>query len=149
MWKRILLPVTVVGAVTLVGCSSSEDAASPTADGGSQSHLAEWSTEPPQVSDDVRRDDLTHERVVEWTHYDEVAENQLRFFFMAGTPSCYGSRAVVEESGTAVSVAVIEGTLPDAPDACTDEGRFASLLVETDAPVGEREVLPLTDPDLH
>ncbi|MFT3942559.1 MAG: hypothetical protein QM705_01850 [Ancrocorticia sp.] len=99
----------------------------------------------PQV-DDEPRDDLTNEHVVEWDHLEVFSETSIRVKFWVGSDRCYGTRAVVEETDTTIAIAAIEGLLPDAPQECTKEARGASLLVETKSPIGDREIIPLLDP---
>lgn len=99
--------------------------------------------------DDTPRNDLSQERAVDWQRFELVDDNTIRVFFSAGTESCYGTRAVVEETDEAVEIAVIEGKIPGAPDVCTLIARQASILVETSQPVGDREVIPPADPELN
>lgn len=100
-------------------------------------------------ADDAHRHDLTEERVIEWNRHEVVSDTEVRVFFMAGSEECYGVRSVVKETETEIHVAVIEGVLPDSPDVCTMEARNASLLVETDQPIDDRQIVPLTDPELQ
>ncbi len=103
------------------------------------------SSSVPQV-DDEPRNDMTNERIVEWDQVEAVSETSIRISFTADSESCFGTRAVVKESDVTIAVAVIEGTLPDAPEACTLEARAGSLVVETKEPIGDREIIPLLDP---
>lgn len=111
------------------------------------------STQPEESEDteidDTPRNDLSQERAVDWQRFELVDDNSVRVFFSAGSKSCYGPRAVVEETDEAVEIAVIEGRFPGAPDICTLIARQASILVETSQPVGDREVIPLADPELN
>ena len=133
----------IMCALPLSACSSSGSTASPPFD----------SSQAPQPDatevDEPHRNDLTNERAVDWERHEIVDENSIRVFFTAGTSSCFGARAVVEETDTAVEIAVIEGTFPDAPGACTLEARGATILVETEQPVADRDVVQLADPELH
>lgn len=99
--------------------------------------------------DDTPREDLESERVLTWQEYKAVANTSIRVFFQAQSKRCYGTRAVVKETEATIQIAVIEGLIPGAPDACTRESRQASLLVETKQPIGERKVVPLPNPPLR
>lgn len=70
-------------------------------------------------------------------------------FFFAGSEHCYGVRSQVHETTERIEIAVLEGELPDAPDVCTLEAREATLVVELDDPIGERDIVELTDPVLQ
>ncbi len=127
--------------LTLSGCgsepeSSSESTAAP---------VITDSSFAPQV-DDEPRDDLTNERVVEWDDVEVVSETSIRVKFWVGSDRCYGTRAVVEETDATIAIAAIEGLLPNAPEVCTEEARGASLVAETKSPIGDREIIPLLDP---
>jgi hypothetical protein len=139
--------LTVVG----VGCARQDSGGGGEASGSSTAHPAPTQdTTGDAVVDDEPRTDLTGQQVVDWTHYEAVSDRQLRFHFPTGSPDCYGSRAAVEEDASRIRVATIVGLVPDAPENCSLVGRTASILVTTEAPVGDRAVehLELTDEDL-
>lgn len=92
---------------------------------------------------------LVSEHISSWQEYSTSSETELQVAFYSGNPACYGVRSVMEEDDTEVRVATISGTLPDAVgSACTQEARYVSLVIELDEPLGEREVLPLTEVEL-
>ena len=92
---------------------------------------------------------LVAEHLSSWQEYSTSSETELQLAFYSGNPACYGVRSVVQEDEAEVRVATISGTLPDAVDsACTQEARYVSVVVELEAPLGEREVVPLTEVDL-
>lgn len=97
------------------------------------------------AGDDEPRDDMTDERIVHWESVEEVGATSLRVHFTAGTTSCYGTRAAVQEDSDEILVATIVGTIPEAHSACEDVGRAASLLVELEDEVGDREIGHLED----
>lgn len=101
----------------------------------------------PTVSvpvDDVSRDDLSHEYVASWTGYEVVSDHQLRFSFLSGTEECYGTRVQVTETAETIGVTIYVGVLPDAEDGCIDIARFATVLVNTDTPIGGRQIVDPT-----
>lgn len=100
-------------------------------------------------SDGTTHEELTAERPVEWYDYQTVSDTSIQLFFFAGSEHCYGVRSQVHETPERIEVAVIEGELPDAPDVCTLEAREATLVVELDAPIGQRDVVELTNPSLY
>lgn len=130
------LPMLLVPAL-LLGCSvENRD------DQGSRGSGAGSGTD---AGDDEPRDDMTDERIVQWDSVEEVGASSLRVHFTAGTTSCYGTRAAVQEDSDEILVATITGTLPEAHSACPDVGRDASLLVELEDEVGDREIGHLED----
>jgi hypothetical protein len=122
------------------GCAQPDAGGGREASGDSTAHPAPTLEDTGKPADETPRTDLAGEKVVEWTDYEVVTDTQLRFFFPTGTPHCYGSRVAVEEDGTAVRVATIVGTVPDAPENCALVGRVASILVTTETPLEGREV---------
>lgn len=136
-----VLFIAVLG-LALSGCSSPDDpVTSPVNDDPAV-------TQPGEPQDDVPRDDLIQERVVDWDIAEVIDETKIRVTFWAGTHRCFGSRYVVAETNTVIAIAVIEGRLPDAPQACTEEARLASLVVNTRQPVGQRNIVTLPEPQL-
>lgn len=130
----------------LLGCASEGSPDTPVS-------TTSVSTQPEESEvadiDDTPRNDLSQERAVDWQRYELVDGNTLRVFFSAGSTSCFGTRAVAQETDEAVEIAVIEGRFHGAPDVCTLIARQASILVETSQPVEVREVIPLADPELN
>lgn len=145
MITRLKCLAVLVLPLVLLGCAV--DHSGDPGDRGHQRDTAPSVTGTDRVRppDDTPRDDMTDERIVPWTSADEASPAALRVRFGAGTPSCYGTRAVVREDAHQVLVATIVGTVPDAHSACPDVGREASLLVELDDEVGDREVRHLDD----
>jgi hypothetical protein len=99
-------------------------------------------------ADDIPRDDLTDERVLDWTRSESLTETTIRVHFLAGTRECYGTRNVVDESSDTIKIALIEGSLPGAPNACPLVAREASMIVTTSRPITGREILNLDTPEL-
>ncbi|MFJ3391602.1 hypothetical protein [Leifsonia aquatica] len=130
--SRGILPAgAVLAALLFVGCTV---AAPP--DGGVLP-----SASPSGNGDDTPNNDLTDERTVEWTRYEVVSDTEIRVYFVAGTLDCYGTRAMVSETASTITITVIEGAIPGAPDECILVARQASLLIRTSSPVGERTIV--------
>ncbi|MGO1319113.1 MAG: hypothetical protein ACTMIK_02535 [Galactobacter sp.] len=137
--------VGLVSGLALAACSSADHAAPPTLTAGPTDSVRPLPTasETPQPEEPTygiveQRDDLTHERVVPWSNATELSGNRLRVDFTMGSPKCTGARAVVEESTDTVDIAVLNGTLPEAPRNCTMEALLAAVVVELDEPLGDR-----------
>lgn len=93
--------------------------------------------------------ELVFEHLSTWDEYPSPSETELLLAFYSGNPACYGVRSVVEEDEAEVRVATISGTLPDAVgSACTQEARYVSVVIELEEPLGERELLPLSEVEL-
>lgn len=159
--RRVGAVVTVLGLVLLTACAGDSGpigAESPE----DRSTSAPAATSPEEGPDDgggggpemeptpVREtSELVSEHLSSWQEYSTPSETELQMAFYSGNPACYGVRAVVEETDSQVRVATISGTLPDAIDsACTQEARYVALVIELDEPLGEREVVPLTEVEL-
>lgn len=112
------------------------------------------STAPPSVSefyteyDDEPIPDTVSQHVTEWEHYEKVSDGTLRVFYLGGVEKCYGNHAQVHETDTQVEIAIVSGYLPTAPEFCEDLGRSASMIVQLDSPLGDREVAALENPTL-
>lgn len=150
---RLLAILAGVALLTAAGagCGQQDPGGGGETSGNSTAHPAPTQeTSGDAVVDEEPRTDLTGQQVVEWTDYEVVSDQQVRFHFPTGTPDCYGSRAAVEEDDSGIRVATIVGLLPDAPEDCALVGRVASILVTTEAPVGDRSVehLEVADQDL-
>ncbi len=88
-------------------------------------------------------EDLSSPHYLEWGDYEEVEDDVLRFYVFMGNPNCYGLQYEVEETDDEVAVAVISG-MRDGVDVCTADGFFGALDVELDEPVGDRDVVDLS-----
>lgn len=127
----LLIPLVLVGcSVENRGGPGDQGYAEPSVTGSD-------GVRPP---DDVPREDMTDESIAPWTSFEQVGPAALRVSFTAGTTSCYGTRAAVREEGDEILIATIVGTIPEAHSACPDVGRAATLLVELEEDVGDREV---------
>lgn len=71
---------------------------------------------PTNASDIQPRDDLKNERVSSWSRYEIVDDTTIRIFFTGGDPKCFSARAIVEESPSEIRVALVEGSIPEAPE---------------------------------
>lgn len=137
MWLRtgtemkIVRAFALVPVVTLTCCA-------PAGGGSTASPAPSVATSSPR--DDTPRDDLTDTHPVRWTRHELVGEDQVRVHYAIGTPTCYGVDVRVEESDARIVITILEGTIPGAPEACTQEARLGSMLVTLDSPVGDREI---------
>ncbi|MGO3151068.1 MAG: hypothetical protein ACTIJJ_00380 [Galactobacter sp.] len=158
MIRRVLSGAAVV-MFALAGCASPErsvppasgiaDTSGPTAntDGTDSPSAGQGASNRINYTIIDARDDLENERSASWDRIEAESGNKLRIDFQLGSPKCSGARAEVREAPDAVEVTLWTGTLPEAPRNCTMEAMFASLVVQLDAPLGDREVLRLTEPD--
>lgn len=136
MVRLRILPVLLI-PLALVGCSV-ENRGDPADQGYAEpSVTGPDGVRPP---DDVPRDDMTDESIAPWTSFEQVGAAALRVSFTAGTTGCYGTRAAVREEADEILIETIVGTIPEAHSACPDVGRAATLLVELEDDVGDREV---------
>lgn len=138
----VFLAMCLLGASA---CSTNTSGDSPGVDEGSSTAVPAPSTSgSPAPKDEIPRDDLLEERVLSWTDSENVSDTQVRVSFVGGNPACYGTRAITEQTGSEVAVALIQGTLPEAPEACTALAFQGSLLIDLDAPLGDRPVVKLS-----
>lgn len=145
--SAVLLAFGCSAGMVLSACSSEGQHSTPSltpgaTDSARPSPTAEETPQPgvPRHSIVKQRDDLSHEHVRQWSNARELSGNRLRVDFTMGTPKCHGARAVVKERADTIDIAVMEGTLPDAPRNCTLETMLASVVVTLDEPVGERSL---------
>lgn len=138
MTSRLTLTAAAgAAALLLVACGDDNDDAA----GGNGAAEGETVTETT--------DTLESERPQPWTEYEELSDTELQFTTWMGTPTCYGIRYQVEETEEEVSVGLITGVLPEAPENCTAEAVEAEITVELEEPLGDREVTELEDLDIE
>lgn len=99
-------------------------------------------TDPPLTDP---RDDLVHEHWTEWQSAVPTGDSTVRVEYWNGTETCYGARAVVEETDSEVRIAIITGTLPEAPDACIAIAKQDFMEVTTAAPLDGRAITVLPE----
>lgn len=99
-------------------------------------------TDPPLTDP---RDDLVHEHWTEWQSAVPTGDSTVRVEYWNGTETCYGARAVVEETDSEVRIAIVTGTLPEAPDACIAIAKQDFMEVTTAAPLDGREITVLPE----
>ncbi|MCH8572194.1 hypothetical protein LSI54_12625 [Nesterenkonia sp. AY15] len=75
--------------------------------------------------------------------YKQIHEDVLRFHFYMGNFDCDGLQSRVEETEDEIAVAVITGTR-EGGDGCSEEAVFGAIDVELENPVGDREVVDLS-----
>ena len=74
-----------------------------------------------------------------------TGEHEITFTTLTGTPRCYDVRAEVVEKDGVMNVALVEGTILGAPDACTAEARIAKVKVKTKAKASTLKVQQLPE----
>jgi len=97
---------------------------------------------------DTQRNDLSGEKLVQWGKYEIVSDTSFRVFFLSGTASCSGYRAIVEETPEEIRVAVVSGLIPEHAPACTLEVGSSHFLLETKNPTAGRKIVPLEHVEL-
>lgn len=131
-------PLVIAGVVLTVAICACDTA------GPAEDDSTSTSVQPPgsfsPAPDDTPRNDLTDTHALDWTSFEVVSENQIRVHYVTGDPTCFGVDSAVEEDESTIRIEVVEGTLPEAPEACTLVGRQGSLLITVDSPVGDREI---------
>lgn len=107
--------------------------------------LSEISSEDDVPRGEVQEpvDVLFSRHYVRLGDYEEVDDDLLRFHFSMGNFECYGLQSRVQETEDEVAVAVIVGTR-EGVDGCTDEGLYGAIDVELEDPVGDRDVVDLS-----
>jgi len=88
---------------------------------------------------------LEYENIIDWTDYKVTGEHEITFTTLTGTPRCYDVRAEVVEKDGVMNVALVEGTIPGAPDVCTAEARIAKVKVKTKAKASTLKVQQLPE----
>lgn len=164
-------------AAFLAGCTGPDPQAGPS--GSTQPDASIEAPSAPNdmpTGDEVSRDNLIQERVIDWEVYDikkqeptgadidpadpyhgrmfsdgyeVIGDKQIRVFFLGGTSYCYGYRVQVQEHPDRIAIAIIEGLVRELkPDeACTLIGIPRSFLIDLKEPVGDRAIVPLARPD--
>jgi hypothetical protein len=127
-----------LGAVFVASCSTSP---SGPADVGGGSSATQAPTAAPEAATDVQsRSDLLNEADLEWTRWEILDGTHVRVFFVGDNPKCHGIHTTVEETSTTVTIALRQGTVPDAPEACAAVAYQGSALVSLASPVAARSI---------
>lgn len=137
----------------LTACGSEEPTpqppASPTHDdvdwAEAYQHSAQQTPEDDWPRGDVQEpvEVLFSRHYVQWGDYEEVEEDVLRFYVVMGNFDCNGLQYRVQETEDEVAVAVITGTR-EGVDGCTEEAVLGAIDVELENPVGDRDVVDLS-----
>lgn len=151
--QSTIVAVAATGALLLTGCGSEEPAPQPSMSPTHNSHesgepypeLVEISSEEDLPRGEVQEpvDVLFSRHYVRLGEYEEIDDDVLRFHFYMGNFDCNGLQYRVEETDEEVAVAVISGTR-EGVDGCTEEAVYGAIDVELDEPVGDREVVDLS-----
>ena len=136
-------------ALAVPGASAATPSASPSSQVPSQDGTSSTSNNSPVVSGEAKHDEnfkfLEYENIIDWTDYKVTGEHEITFTTLTGTPRCYDVRAEVVEKDGVMNVALVEGTIPGAPDACTAEARIAKVKVKTKAKASTLKVQQLPE----
>ena len=136
-------------ALAVPGASAATPSASPLSQVPSQDATSSTSNNSPVVSGEAKHDEnfkfLEYENIIDWTDYKVTGEHEITFTTLTGTPRCYDVRAEVVEKDGVMNVALVEGTIPGAPDACTAEARIAKVKVKTKAKASTLKVQQLPE----
>jgi hypothetical protein len=125
----ISLPIAALALTTmLASCAASEPG------------LSAAPTTMPGSTDDAAGTELSNETSIPWTAADAVSPTELRVRFTARSPTCFATRTDVAETADAVMITVLEGTLPNAPTACTLVGQVTTASVKLTEPLGNRTI---------
>ncbi|WP_170228564.1 hypothetical protein [Nesterenkonia populi] len=89
-------------------------------------------------------EELSSLHYVEWADYEEIDDNVVRFSVVMGNPNCNGLQYEVEETEDEVAVAVISG-MREGVEMCTADAFFGAIDVELEEPVGDRDVVDLSE----
>lgn len=148
-----IVAVAATGVLLLTGCGSEEPTPQPSM---SPTHDSYDSAEPyreraemspeegmprGEVQEPVELFFSLH--YVEWGDSEEIDDDVLRFHLYMGNFDCNGLQYRVEETEDEVAVAVITGTR-EGVDGCSEEAVLGAIDVELDDPVGDREVVDLS-----
>jgi len=97
----------------------------------------------------IQRDDLNNEILHDF-NYEVFSENFIQVTFHFRTPRCYGNRFILKEYDDTIGIAVIEGTIPNAPKFCTMEAGKGNIFLKTEKPIANRKIfkLSVTEVDL-
>ena len=145
------LAVPGASAVDSSASSSSSASASASADASSSasSSVPSQDNGSPNEGAEAKHDEnfkfLEYENIIDWTDYKVTGEHEITFTTLTGTPRCYDVRAEVVEKDGVMNVALVEGTILGAPDACTAEARIAKVKVKTKAKASTLKVQQLPE----
>ncbi|WP_187977022.1 hypothetical protein [Mycetocola sp. JXN-3] len=120
--------------ISLSGCSNSQQ------ESHSEAPRPMPSGSVAETSGEDSRDDLTGEGSLEWTRVEGVPADRIRIRFVLGNPECVGVRSILRESSERVLIAVVEGAVPEAPEACPLVAVETFLDVQLAEPLGARPV---------
>ncbi|MCQ9384919.1 hypothetical protein [Brevibacterium moorei] len=139
--KPLLRICLVLPLFLLASCASAQSS-------GSSSQHVTADAPGPSPAPEEQHDDLHSEHTIDWSGLKILDAHRIGLSFISGTSECFGYRTVLRESAQTISIALIEGARPAAPEACTAEGAESTIIVTTERPVGKRSVEKLDDPEL-
>ncbi|MFD1810923.1 hypothetical protein [Rhodococcus gannanensis] len=98
----------------------------------------------PPSEEMTSNQDLVDTHPIAFASYSVTGDagDRVAVHFDSGAPECFGAAATVTETEASVTIALRTGTLPAAVGkACTMQVVPATLEVELDAPLGDRQVV--------
>jgi len=95
------------------------------------------------LREDIQHDDLHNEILIDF-NYKVLSENIIHVTFHSGIPRCYGTRNILKEYDNEIGIAVIEGTIPNAPKFCTMEAGKGNFFLKTEKPIANRKIFKLS-----
>lgn len=85
--------------------------------------------------------DLATDWPTAWDRIEKVDDHSIRAYFRTGSEACFGAYGTVSETPERVIITVHTGVKKNAPAACTMNLRGGSVLVHTDAAIGDRAIV--------
>jgi hypothetical protein len=139
-------------ALALTGCSDDESSDAATTPSTTVDTTQIPTAAPPSsvAMPDPPSEEMTSEQDLVETHpitfasysVTDDAGDRVAVHFDSGAPECFGATATVTETEASVTIALRTGTLPAAVGkACTMQVVPATLEVQLDAPLGDRQVV--------
>ncbi|MEV0945452.1 hypothetical protein [Rhodococcus sp. NPDC049939] len=90
----------------------------------------------------VPRPDIVQANPTPFESWSRTEGDNIAIHFVTGTPACYGADATVVETDSSVNVSLRTGILPEAADKmCTLVAVFATMEIQLQQPLGDREVI--------
>ncbi len=158
------VPTTVVGMITLRGCTAilalgvvlavsacGGDGAADPEPGPSPTSVPAPASTPATPTEDPAADpghlftadpSIVGAHPVPFTSWTKMAEDRIAIHFETGVPECYGVDVTTTADDRAVTIELRSGSRADAVDKmCVMMAVFGTLEIQLDVPLGDRQVL--------